>query len=89
MPAVAVNAIDAAGGAQQSQVNTWFKLDGQPIVVVGDTVAPHGDPPHSPAPAMVEGSAWFRVNGTPVCRAGHLASCGHATTGRPWFRITP
>lgn len=89
MPGVAVKTLDAAGGAQLSQVNTWFRVEGQPIVVIGDTVAAHGDPPHSPPPAMVQGSLWFKVGGIAVCRAGHEASCGHATSGRPWFRVTP
>ena len=89
MPGVAVNALDSAGGAQSVQANEWFKVEAQPIVVIGDLVEAHGVPPHSPPPAMVQGSSWFRVNGSPVCRAGHLASCGHPTTGRPWFRITP
>jgi len=84
---VAVHALDAAGGAQMTEVNTWFRVEGEPIVVIGDLVTAHGNPPHSPPPPMVEGSAWFRVAGIPVCREGHHASCGHATTGRPWFRI--
>lgn len=84
---VAVNALDAAGGVQQTQANTWFRVAGQPIVVIGDTVAGHGDPPHSPPPAMVTGAAWFRVGGIAVCRDGDVAACGHATSGRPWFRV--
>lgn len=87
MPGVAVNALDTAGGAQSVQANHWFRLGGQPVVVIGDLVEAHGEPPHSPPPAMVEGSAWFRINGVPICRAGHRASCGHATTGRPYFRV--
>ena len=86
---VAVHALDIAGGPQQTEANTWFRVQAEPIVVIGDLVQAHGDPPHSPPPPMVEGSAWFRVGGIPVCREGHHASCGHATTGRPWFRINP
>ncbi|TXH32530.1 MAG: hypothetical protein E6Q98_24710 [Rhodospirillaceae bacterium] len=89
---VAVHALDAAGGAQMTEANDWFRIEGEPVVVIGDLVAAHGEPPHSPPPAMVEGSDWFRVGATakaakPVCREGHHASCGHATSGRPWFRI--
>lgn len=89
MPGVAVEGLDAAGGVQETQANGWFRISGRPIVVIGDTVAAHGPAPHSPPPAMVEGSAWFRVGGKPVCRAGHRAACGHATSGRAWFRIEP
>jgi uncharacterized Zn-binding protein involved in type VI secretion len=87
MPGVAVNALDSAGGIQQTQVNTWHRIQGEPVVVIGDLVAAHGDPPHSPPPPMVEGEEWYRVGGIPVCRAGHAAACGHTTTGRPWYRI--
>jgi uncharacterized Zn-binding protein involved in type VI secretion len=37
---------------------------------------------------MAEGSNWLRINGHPVCRKGHAAACGHATTGTDWIRIT-
>ena len=87
MPGVAVGNLDFAGGVQQTQANPWFRIEGQPVVVVGDRVASHGEPPHAGAPPMVEGTPGFRVGGAAVCRAGHRASCGHVTTGRPWFRI--
>lgn len=87
MGGVAVNALDAAGGVQSTQANPWHRVAGEPIVVIGDTVAAHGAPPHSPPPPMVIGADWYRINGIPVCRAGDTASCGHATTGRPWFRV--
>ena len=84
MTGVAVKGKDRAGGRQDQQANDWFELDGDPIVTVGDTVEGHD--PHEPA-VMVEGEDWFRVGGRPVCRAEHKASCGHATTGRQWFRL--
>lgn len=86
---IAVHALDSAGGAQMTEKNPWVRIEGQPVVVIGDLVAAHGDPPHSPPPPMVEGEAWARINGIPICREGHHASCGHATTGRPWARLTP
>jgi len=86
---VAVHALDVAGGAQMTEVNDWYRIEAQPVVVIGDLVEAHGVPPHSPPPPMVEGSAWYRVGGIPVCREGHKAACGHATSGRPWFRIAP
>jgi uncharacterized Zn-binding protein involved in type VI secretion len=84
MTGAAVKGKDRAGGKQDQQANDWFRLDGDPIVTVGDTVEAHD--PHGPA-TMVEGEDWFRVGGRPVCRAEHKSSCGHATTGRQWFRL--
>lgn len=84
---IAVAQLDAAGGAQQAGGQGWFTVDGQPVVLLGDPVAPHGPPPHSPVPVMVQGSGWMTLDGVPVVRAGHMASCGHASTGRPWFTI--
>jgi uncharacterized Zn-binding protein involved in type VI secretion len=77
---------EGQGGKQNQQANDWFRIDGDPVVTVGDTVEGHGEAPHGPA-VMVEGEDWFRVGGRPVCRAEHKASCGHATTGRQRFRL--
>ena len=80
--------LDHAGGAQTaSPSNSGFTVGGNPVVLRGDHVQPHGDPPHSSA-TMVEGSSGFTVNGIPVCLEGHKASCGHATTGRGEFRVS-
>ena len=84
MTGVAVKGKDRAGGKQDQQANDWFRLDGDPVVTLGDTVEAHD--PHGPA-TMVEGEDWFRVGGRPVCRAENKSSCGHATTGRQWFRL--
>lgn len=88
MPGVACVSVDMAGGVQLGMQAEKFKVRGNPVVVIGDHVASHPPlPPHVGDPVMVQGTAKFRVNGIPVCREGHLASCGHATTGRPFFRI--
>jgi uncharacterized Zn-binding protein involved in type VI secretion len=88
MPGVACVSVDMAGGVQLGMQAEKFKVRGNPVVVIGDHVASHPPmPPHLGDPVMVEGSSKFRVGGIPVCREGHLASCGHATTGRPFFRI--
>ena len=86
---VAVQHLDYAGGQQIIEANPWYRVEAKPIVVIGDLVEAHGTPPHSPPPHMVEGSAWARVGGIPVSREGHHASCGHPTTGRPWYRHNP
>ncbi len=67
-------------------VPTWT-LNGSPISIVGDLVTPHGEPPHSPAPTMVEGTGWMTINGIKVVVEGCLASCGHTADGQQWFNI--
>lgn len=87
MPGIAVKGLDAAGGAQIAGGQGFVTVAGALVVVLGDPVEPHGPPPHSPTPVMAQGSAWLTINGIPVCRAGHAASCGHATTGRDWVHV--
>ncbi|MCZ8101545.1 MAG: PAAR domain-containing protein [Burkholderiales bacterium] len=89
MTGIAVKSLDFAGGAQLAGGQDFFVVEGQLAVVLGDPVTPHFPfvPPHT-APVMAQGSGWFRINGIPVCRAGHTANCGHPTTGRSWFTIT-
>lgn len=89
MPGIALVGIDVAGGLQLGLQVPNFRVNGSPVVVQGDLVAPHFpfEPLHIPAPFMAEGSPNWRINGIPVCRAGHLANCGHATSGRPFFTI--
>lgn len=86
MPGVACVGADYAGGVQLGMQAAKFKIRGRAVVVVGDRVAGHGEPPHS-SPVMVQGTSKFRVSGIPVCREGHAATCGHTTSGRPFFRI--
>ena len=86
MPGIALVGVDTAGGVQLGLQVPWFRINGQPIAVKGDRVSGHGIFPHS-SPAMAEGSPPFRAGGIAVCREGHLATCGHPTTGRTFFRI--
>ncbi len=76
--------IDAAGGTIVGGQQDFVKLEGVLMTVVGDGVVAH--PPHLPT-VMAEGTDWLRINGHPVCRQGHAAACGHATTGTGWIRI--
>lgn len=87
MPGIACKSVDAAGGTQIAGGQSKFKVRGQLAVVLGDKVEPHGEPPHSPLPVMVQATGRFRIQGIATCRAGHVASCGHPTSGRPFFRI--
>lgn len=83
---IAVQGQDSAGGTQLNGGQGFFKVSGAHVILLGDPVAGHGSGPHA-APSMAEGSSWMRINGVPVCRQGHAASCAHASSGRPWFRI--
>jgi len=76
MAAVLRVGMDTAGGliAGPPLVPTVF-VNGEPIVVVGTGVAPHGAPPHDAA-AMAAGSELVFAGGLPVCREGDAASCG-------------
>lgn len=86
MAGIAVKALDTAGGAQLAGGQSFVTVAGALVVVLGDPVTPHGLPPHA-SPVMAEGCAWLTIAGIPVCREGHLASCGHPTTGRNWVQI--
>ncbi|MFC5393079.1 PAAR domain-containing protein [Bosea vestrisii] len=88
MPGIAVKTEDSAGGTQLAGGQDFVTVDGKLVVLLGDPVEPHPTgPPHSTAPVMAEGCAWLTINGKPVCREGHKASCGHPTTGRAWVQI--
>lgn len=85
---VAVRQKDSAGGTQLGGGQDFFFVEGREVILVGDPVQPHGEGEHG-GPVMAEGSGWFYIKGISVCREGHRASCGHPTTGREWFRISP
>lgn len=88
MPGIAVKTLDEAGGIQLAGGQDWFLVDDQPAVLLGDPVEPHPiGPPHDTTPVMAQASDWFSIDGIPVCREGHAASCGHPTSGRSWFLI--
>lgn len=83
---IAVVGKDSAGGSQLGGgQDSWF-VEGAIIVLKGDPVKGHGKSPHA-SPSMSEGSGWFTIDGVPVCREGHSASCGHKSTGRGWFTL--
>ena len=81
---IAVKTKDSAGGMHLAGGQSFFKVEGQAVVVKGDAIMGHGSGPHS-APKMAQGSNWLKINGMPACRQGHQATCGHASSGRAWF----
>jgi uncharacterized Zn-binding protein involved in type VI secretion len=80
MPGLAREGLDAAGGTQLAGGQGSVHANGARVVVLGDPVAGHGEPPHA-APVMAQASASVFAEGKPVCRAGDPASCGHASSG--------
>lgn len=85
---IAVKTLDHAGGAQLAGGQDWFRVEDELVVLLGDPVTPHAPGGvHAASPVMVEGSDWMTIDGVPVCRQGHAASCGHLTTGRASFLI--
>lgn len=88
MPGITVKGLDIAGGVQLGGGQSFVRVAGALVVVLGDPVTPHPPlPPHTGAPIMAQGCDWLTINGIPVCREGHQASCGHATTGRSWVQV--
>lgn len=85
MPNVAVCNISSAGGTIRP-TQTQVRWNGQPVAVVGCPVDGHGQTPHN-NPRMVQGSGVMRINGVPVCLAGHKASCDHQANGVPGFTV--
>jgi uncharacterized Zn-binding protein involved in type VI secretion len=86
MHGIARRYIDTAGGLILGD-DSFIKCGGAGVAVIGDRVAHHGPNVHRAA-VMVQGSSFVRINGKPVCREGHLASCGHPATGSSFLKIT-
>lgn len=81
MSGVSRMGIDSAGGVIITGSNDVY-INSANAVRIGDSVAGHGNSPHS-SPVMVTGSPTVFVNEIPLCKAGDLASCGHPSTGSP------
>lgn len=78
---------DSAGGVITGALQDFVTVQGTLWAVLGDAVQPHGTGAHA-SPVMAQGSSFVRINGIPVCREGHLASCGHASSGSSAMRIS-
>ena len=68
-----------AGGLITGPGATTVLVEGTPLSVVGDTVAPHGLAPHN-ASVIISGSTTVLAEGQPVDRVGDGASCGHVVS---------
>ena len=80
MPGVARKNLDSASGIAIEGSENVF-VNGESVVRIGDKVASHGLPPHSPTPPMIEGSTNVFANGIGIVRAGDKANCNHIITG--------
>lgn len=86
MAGIALVGMDSAGGVILGGGQSFFRVNGSFVAVIGDAVAGHGQDAHA-GPVMVGGSTLFKINGLSVCRAGDPASCGHVVTGQTWFNV--
>lgn len=53
--------------------------EGSPVSLIGDSVSPHGEPPHTNS-FIVNGSFTVFVEGKGVSRTGSATSCGHSVS---------
>ena len=80
MPGICRDTTDTAGAALIKTKDTVF-INGDEVIVHGDTVTAHLSGEHAAPPTMIAGSKFLYVDGILVCNAGDLATCGHAATG--------
>ena len=79
MPGASRKNLDTAGD-KIIQGSEDVLINGEPAVRLGDAVEGHGRGSHR-SPTMAEGCSTVFVNGIPLVRAGHRATCGHEATG--------
>lgn len=85
---ISLDTVHKAGGTLKAENQTYFKVDGHPVITKGDLVEPHlGVLPHSLPNTMVTAVEWFTIDGYAVVVQDKLASCGHAAEGSDWFKI--
>jgi len=71
--------IDTAGGVIQRSQSKVF-INGYPISVLNDAIAPHNSGIHLSS-KMIQASSKIYIKGIPVCLEGDAALCGHTATG--------
>lgn len=84
MPGITLVGVHSAGGVIQGPGAPNFTINGSPVALLNDAVAPHGDHINK---KLVEGSAWMTWNGIPVVRQGNAADCGHTAEGLATWNI--
>lgn len=85
---ITCNVIDFCGGAALvPPQQTWFKVDGQPVALLGQAVTPHGSDVHAAASILNTAGFMFKIGGVTPVRQNDIATCGHVTTGRTWFQV--
>lgn len=81
MPKVSLVGVDTAGGGViLGPGASKLSVGGVRVSLVGDSIAPHGPPPHITA-VVLTGSNKLSVGGVPVTIQGSATSCGHDATG--------
>lgn len=89
MHGVARRNVDTAAGPQIGVQQIWVTVESELWMLLGDVNQPHAPKPHTPGgDNMAQGSSFITIDGIPVCREGHLAGCGHPTTGSRFMFIS-
>ena len=77
MSAAAIIGKSVAGGVIIGPGAPTVLVNGSAVSTLGDTVTPHGDPPHSSA-TIISSSKTVLAQGIGIVRVGDKASCGHS-----------
>jgi uncharacterized Zn-binding protein involved in type VI secretion len=85
---ITCNVLDFCGGAALvPPQQTWFKVEGQPVALLGQVVVPHGIGLHAAASVALTTGFAFTIDGITPVRQGDAATCGDTCTGRTWFNV--
>jgi uncharacterized Zn-binding protein involved in type VI secretion len=79
MPGISRNN-DTAGGDLVPSQTTVF-VNNQEVIIDGDTVAGHGDPPHQPQTIIAACNQVYVANKLVVNAGDKASSCGEQATG--------
>jgi uncharacterized Zn-binding protein involved in type VI secretion len=72
--------VDAAGALIIGNLSPTVKVNGNPVAVIGASVEVHARGLHRTS-IIATGSSTVFAQGQAICRAGDMASCGHAASG--------
>ena len=79
MGLVARTGVDTAGGVLIANTTRTVFVNGAPIALEFDSIAPHGQSPHDAA-VVLTGAPNVIANGLPVATTSSSTSCGHPIT---------